>query len=152
MGWEEVEVMAWEEVLGWVVAMAWEEVDMEWEDHLQGESEAPVPEAWRLVLETGSAWNARMSTSRGATSATSVKSQKETQWPSSRALGPLEGGATGAREGALEVHQRRGPEIGIVQSRFSTFQSFCQFGFQVRQLELLKQDQMQWNSHQRRRE
>ena len=59
MEWE-VGVMAWEEVLGWVVvAMVWEEADMEWED-LQGESEDPVLEAWRLVLETGSAWNARM--------------------------------------------------------------------------------------------
>ena len=150
MEWEE-EVMAWEEVLGWVVAMAWEEVVMEWED-LQEESEAPVLEAWRLVLETGSAWNARMSTSHGATSATSVRSQKAMQCPSSRALGPLGGGATGAKEGALEVHQRRGLEIGIVQSRFSTFQSFFQFGFQVRQLELLQQNQMQWNSYQWRSE
>merc|ERR1719331_1952969 len=95
--------------------MAWEEADMEWED-LQGESEDPVLEAWRLVLGTGSAWNARMSTSHGVTSATSVRSQKATQCPSSRALGPLGAGATGAREGALEVHQRRGLEIGIVQS------------------------------------
>ena len=55
MEWE-VEVMAWEEVLGWEVAT---EVDMEWED-LQGENEAPALEAWRRVLETGSAWNARM--------------------------------------------------------------------------------------------
>ena len=124
MEWE-VGVMAWEEVLGWVVvAMVWEEADMEWED-LQGESEDPVLEAWRLVLETGSAWNARMSTSHGATSATSVRSQKATQCPSSRALGPLGAGATGAREGALEVHQRRGQEIGIVQSRFPTLQSVC---------------------------
>ena len=57
MVWE-VEVTAWEEGLGWEVAMAWE-VDMEWED-LQGENEAPALEAWRRVLETGSAWNARM--------------------------------------------------------------------------------------------
>ena len=89
MEWEE-EVMAWEEVLGWVVAMAWEEVVMEWED-LQEESEAPVLEAWRLVLETGSAWNARMSTSHGVTSAISVRSQKAMQCPSSRALGLLGG-------------------------------------------------------------
>ena len=123
MEWEE-EVMAWEEVLGWVVAMAWEEVVMEWE-HLPGESEVPALEAWRLGLETGSAWSARTSTSHGATSATSVRSQKATQCPSSRALGPLGAGATGAREGALEVHQRPGLEIGIVQSRFPTFQSVC---------------------------
>ena len=124
MEWE-VGVMAWEEVLGWVVvAMVWEEADTEWED-LQGESEDPVLVAWRLVLGTGSAWNARMSTSHGATSATSVRSQKATQCPSSRALGPLGAGATGAREGALEVHQRPGLEIGIVQSRFPTFQSVC---------------------------
>ena len=53
-----------------------------------------------------------------------------------------------AREEALEVHLRPGLEIGIVQSEFPTFQSFCYSGFQVLQLELLKQDQMQWNSAQ----
>ena len=110
MEWE-VEVMAWEEVLEWVVAMAWvEEVDMEWED-LQGVSEAPVLEAWSVVLETGSAWNVRISTSHGATSATNVRRQKVTQSPSN-----LGGGAMGAREEVQEVHQRRGLEIGTAQS------------------------------------
>ena len=107
--------MAWEEVLGWVVAMAWEEVVMEWED-LQEESEAPVLEAWRLVLETGSAWNARMSTSHGATSATSVRSQKETQCPSNKDL-------QGVGVVALEVLRRLGLEIGIAQSKILTFKS-----------------------------
>ena len=143
MEWE-VEVMAWEEVLEWVVAMAWGEVDMEWED-LQGVSEAPALEAWSVVLETGSAWNVKISTSHGATSATNVRRQKVTQSPSN-----LGGGAMGAREEVQEVHQRRGLEIGTAQSRFPTFQSFCQFGFQVRQPELLEQDQVQWYSSQRR--
>ena len=73
-----------------------------------------------------------------------MRNPKETQCPSSRALG----GATVAKGGALEVRLRPGLEIGIVQSEFPTFQSFFLSGFQVLQLELLKQDQMQWDSSQ----
>ena len=131
--WAAVVAMEWEvEVMVWEVASTWEEVVMEWE-HLPGESEVPALEDWRLGLETGSAWSARTSTSHGATSATSVRSRKETQCPSNKDL-------QGVGVVALEVLRRLGLEIGIAQSRFSTFQSFFQFGFQVRQLELLQQN------------
>ena len=111
--------MEWEvEVMVWEVASTWEEVVMEWE-HLPGESEVPALEDWRLGLETGSALSARTSTSHGATSATSVRSLKGTQCPSSKAV---EGGAMGARGGDLEVLQRPGLGTGIAQSRICTLQ------------------------------
>ena len=118
MVWEVV-VMVWEEILGREMAMAWVVVmELEWED-LTGEKEALALKVWRFGLETGSAWSARMSTSPGATSATSVRNLKGMQCQSSKAV---EGGAMGAKGGDLEVLQRPGLGTGIAQSRVFTFQ------------------------------